>query len=146
MIKFFLSIFLLSTMVFANTPLGKPTGCDLSQDGDVELIIAGYASSKKAEYKAIREVGKNFKELFIGSTINVKDALVTITDITSNKRVKGKPRTGIVTVTLRNASTAQSIEMPYSYLDGHFKAQGKQENSKVISLSLQIKALLCYSK
>ena len=137
---------LLSSVIFGATPLGKATGCDLSQDGDVALNIVGYASSKKAEYKAIREVGKNFKELFIGSTIKVKDALVTITDITSKKRVRGKPRTGIITVTLKNASTTQSIEMPYSYLDGHFKAQGKQKNSKQIILSLEIKALLCYSK
>lgn len=146
MIKIILSMLLLSLVVFADTPLGKPTGCDLSQDGDVSLNIEGYGSSKKAEYKAAKEIGKNFKELFIGSTIRVKDALLTIRDITSNKRVKGSPRTGQVIVRLKQANSTQSIKMSYRYLNGSFEAKGKQKNLKEISFSLNIKALLCYSK
>ena len=146
MIKIILSMLLVSSVIFGATPLGKATGCDLSQNGDVTMHIGGYATSKKADYKAIKEVGKTFKELFVGSTIQVKDALVTITAITSNKRVRGKPRTGVVTISLKQNNQVQNIEMPYTYLDGHFQAKGKQKNSKEISFALEIKALLCYSK
>ena len=138
-------MFLFSIMV-ADTPLGKATGCDLSQDGDVALSIEGYASSKNAEYKAAKEIGKNFKELFVGSIIKVKDALVKITAIKSNKREKGKPRTGVVTVHLKQGASEQSIDMSYNYINGYFEANGKQSNSKKISFSLNIKALLCYNK
>jgi len=146
MIKIILLILLISSVIFGDTPLGKPTGCDLSQDGDVSLNIGGYASTKKADYKANKEIGKNFKELFIGSTIRLKGALLTITAITSKKRVKGAPRTGLVRVTLKQGSSSETIEMPYRYLNGYFEANAKQKNSKEISFSLNIKALLCYSK
>ena len=146
MTKILFSILLLSSTMFGETTLGKPTGCDLSQDGNVALNIVGYASSKNAQYKSIKKVGKNFEELFVGSSIQVKDALVTITAISSNKRVKGSPRTGVVTVSLKQVSQMQNIEMPYTYLNGFFEATGKQKNSKKISFSLNIKALLCYNK
>ena len=146
MIKIILSMLLLSSVIFGDTPLGKPTGCDLSQDGDVSLNIGGYARTKKADYIAHKEIGKNFKELFVGSTIKVKDAVVTITAISSNKRVKGEPRTGLVTVSLKQGSSSETIEMPYRYLNGYFEANAKQKNSQKISFSLNIKALLCYSK
>ena len=48
-------------MMLADTPLGKATGCDLSQDGDVSLYIQGYGSSKHASYVAAQEVGKTLK-------------------------------------------------------------------------------------
>lgn len=137
---------MLASSMMLSTTLAKPTGCDLSQDGDVSLSIIGYASSKQVEYKPAHKVGKNFKELFVGATMRLKDALVTIKSITSNKRAKGKARTGIVTVNLQKGSDEESIEMPYHYLNGYFEARGKQKNSKDISFSLNIKALLCYSK
>ena len=48
MIKIILSI-LLSSVMFGATPLVTPTGCDLSEDGDISLNIAGYENSKNAE-------------------------------------------------------------------------------------------------
>ena len=146
MIKILFSMLLLSSVVLGVTPLGKPTGCDLSQDGDVSLNIAGYASSEKAEYKAANEVGKNFKELFVGSTISLQDANLVITEIKSNKRVKGLPRTGTLSVELKLKDTKEKINMTYMYEQGHFMTLGKQKNSQEINFSLYIKALLCYSK
>lgn len=146
MLKIFFSMLLLSSVVLGVTPLGKPTGCDLAQDGDVSLNILGHASSKKADYKAIREVGKNFKEIFVGSAISLKDAKLSITEIKPNKRVKGLPRTGVLGVALDIKGAKEKIKMTYMYEKGHFIALGKQKNSEEINFSLYIKALLCYSK
>lgn len=146
MVKILISMLLFSSMMFGDTPLGKPTGCDLSQDGDVSLNILGHASSKKADYKAANEVGKNFKEIFVGSTISIKDAKLTISEIESNKRVKGLPRTGILDAHLEIKGAKEKIKMTYMYEKGHFIALGKQKNSQEINFSLYIKALLCYSK
>ena len=146
MIKYFVSMLLLVSVLFGDISLGKPTGCDLSQDGDVIINIDGYASSKSAIYVAKQKIGKNFKELFIGSTISISKSMVIMTDITSNKRVKGKARTGVLTITLIQDGSSQKIKMPYTYLNGYFEAKGKQQNSKNISIVLKIKALLCYSK
>lgn len=145
MIKIFISLVLLSSMMLSAT-LGKATGCDLSQDGDVSINIVGYASTKKAIYIPAQDIGKNFKELFVGSTIKIKDAVLSIISISSNKRVKDGPRTGELTVTLTQTSHTQDIKMSYRYLNGFFEANGKQKNSKDISFSLNIKALLCYNK
>jgi len=145
MFKIFVSLFLASSMMLGAT-LAKATGCDLSQDGDVSLSIIGYGSTKKAEYSPGQKVGKNFKELFVGSKIKLDDAVLSIISITSNKREKGAPRTGIVTVTLTKGKNVQNIKMPYRYLNGYFEAKGIQKNSKELSFSLNIKALLCYSK
>jgi len=133
-------------MMLADTPLGKATGCDLSQDGDVSLYIQGYGSSKHASYVAAQEVGKNFKELFIGSSISIKNAQLRILNISSNKRKKGAARTGEISVNLKQGTNMQKIKMQYTYLNGHFQAKGKQKDSKEVSFSLTIKALLCYNK
>ena len=145
MLKFFLSIVLTSSILLSAT-LAKPTGCDLSQDGDVSLSIQGYANSPKANYTPIQKVGKNFKELFVGSTISLDEALLRIDSISSNKRVKGKPRTGYIGVTLKLKGKNEKIKMSYAYSEGYFQALGKQKSGKKISFALSIKALLCYSK
>ncbi len=136
---------MLSSFMFGATK-AKATGCDLSQDGKVELNILGYGSSKDAHYQAIKKVGKNFRELFVGTTIAFKDALVRMTDIKANKRDKTLPRTGVLHITLTLNGVKQKIKMTYMYEQGHFIALGKQKNKKEINLSLYIKALLCYSK
>ncbi len=142
--KIILSLALISSLALCSAP--KHTSCDLSQVGDVTLNLGGYGIFKKANYKAIVETGKNFKTIFIGSTISVKSATLTITDIHADKRIKGKPRTGIITVNLDANNTTQKIEMNYSYDKGDFSAKGVQKNGKNISFTLKIKALLCSSK
>ncbi len=145
MLKIFLSVMMLSSLMFGATK-AKPTGCDLSQDGKVELNILGYGSSKDAHYQAAKKVGKNFKELFIGTKISFRDALVSITDIKANKRDRTLPRTGLLFIVLKLNGVEEKIKMTYMYEQGHFIALGKQKNKREINLSLYIKALLCYSK
>lgn len=138
-------MFLVSWVVFG-AMLAKPTGCDLSQDGDVSLNIKGYASTEKAKYTPVRKVGKNFRELFVGSTIVVKGARLSIISISANKRIKAKPRTGYIGVSLNIEGKKENIEMSYAYNEGFFQAWGKQKSGKKIFFALEIKALLCYSK
>ncbi len=142
--KIILALALISSLAFGSAP--KHTSCDLSQIGDVTLNLGGYGVFKKANYQAIAETGKNFKAIFIGSTISVKSATLTITDIQADRRIKGKPRTGVITVSLNADNITQKIEMNYSYDKGDFSAKGVQKNGKNISFALKIKALLCSSK
>lgn len=135
---------LLSSLALCSAP--KHTSCDLSQVGDVELHLGGYGVFQKANYKAIAKSGKNFKTIFIGSIISVDSATLTITDIQADKRIKGKPRTGVITVTLQTDKKTQKIKMNYTYNKGDFYAKGIQKNGKEISFALKIKALLCNSK
>lgn len=118
----------------------KANGCDLSQVGDVSLTVNA-KHYKKANYKAITPSGKNFKTIFVGSTINVENTIIKITDIHADKRVKDKPRTGTITVDVNS----ESVLLNYTYDKGHFNAKGVQKNSKEISFALEIKALLCHS-
>ena len=137
MIKTVLSI------LFAVSLLNAATGCDLAQVGDVELNLGGHGTFKKANYKAIAKSGKNFKTIFVGSVISIKSAKVEIVDIKADKRVKGQPRTGTITVNLDADNSIQNIVMLYNYDKGHFTAKGKQKNGKDISFALNIKAVLC---
>ena len=139
MLKILISLAFISSLAFSAGL--KANGCDLSQVGDVELNING-KSYKKADYKAKIPSGKNFKTIFIGSTIKVENAVVEITDIKADKRIKGKPRTGMVTVD----ANSEQVALNYSYDKGHFSAKGVQKNGKEIGFSLEIKALLCHVK
>ena len=143
MIKIIISLMFISSLVFA-TGL-KPNGCDLSQVGDVELNL-GSKKFKKTVYKAISPSGKNFRSILVGSTISVESIVVKIMDIKADKRVKGRPRTGTVTVSLNADNINEKIQMKYRYSKGHFVAKGLQQNARIISFALDIKALLCHAK
>ncbi len=143
MIKTLLSLVFLSSLLLSGDL--KPTGCDLSQIGDVELNV-GHKSSKKADYKAIAKSGKNFRAILVGSVITMQDAMVEILDIKADKRVRGKPRTGTVTVSLNSNNFNQNIKMHYSYSKSHFSAKGIDKNGRFISFGLEIAALLCHAK
>lgn len=139
MLKIFISLAFISSLVFSAGT--KANGCDLSQVGDVELNVNG-KSYKNANYKAIASSGKNFRTIFVGSTMSVENTVVEIIDIKANKRIKGKPRTGTITV----ESNSEKIVLNYNYNKGHFFAKGTQKNGKEISFALEIKALLCLVK
>ncbi len=139
MLKIFLSIMFLSSLLFSSGI--KANGCDLSQTGDVQLTLNG-KKYEKVNYKAIVPSGKNFKTIFIGSTISMKDTLIKITDIQADKRIKGKPRTGLITIDI----DSETVILNYNYEKGHFMAKGIQKNSQEIAFALEIKALLCHTK
>ncbi|WP_373036737.1 hypothetical protein [Sulfurimonas sp.] len=143
MLKILVSLALISSFAFSAGL--KANGCDLSQVGDVELNINN-KSYKKANYKAKVPSGRNFKTIFIGATMNVDTALVTIIDIEADKREKGKPRTGRVTVKVDTGSNSENVVLEYNYDKGHFSAKGIQKNKQEISFALEIKALLCHAK
>jgi len=143
MIKILLSLVFISSLAFSAAP--KVTGCDLSQVGDVKLSI-GSKVVKKADYKAIAKSGKNFRSILVGSVISTQGAVVEILDIKADKRVRGKPRTGTIRVSLDANHTNQKVKMNYSYSKGHFSAKGVDKNGKIISFALEIAALLCHAK
>ncbi len=116
----------------------KPSGCELSQVGDVALSI-GSKSTKKANYKAIVKSGKNFRTILVGSTMSVDGVKATIIDIKAKKRIKTEARTGTITLEI----DSQKVVMRYVYDKGHFEAKGKLKNGDNINFSLEIKALLC---
>ena len=123
----------------------KPTGCELSQIGDVQLSV-GEKTFSKVGYKAIAKSGKNFHAILVGSTISVKGVLLEILDIKADKRVRGKPRTGDISVKLEIDKTTQKVAMKYSYDKGLFSAKGLQKNGEELSFALEIEALLCHAK
>ncbi len=140
MLKILLSLLFISSLAFSAN--SKPTGCDLSQVGSVKLSL-GSKVVKKANYKAIAKSGKNFHSILVGSVISTQDAVVEILDIKADKRVRGKPRTGTIVVSL---DAQQKVKMHYSYSEGHFIAKGVEKNGKKISFALEIAALLCHAK
>jgi len=139
MLKIIFSIIFVISLL--NSASLKHTGCDLSQVGDVEFKL-GSKIYKKANYKAVAPSGKNFKTIFVGSTISVDGTAVKITDIKANKREKDKPRTGVITLDVNS----QVVEMEYHYNKGHFSAKGRLKDGRSISFFLEIKALLCSAK
>ena len=139
MIKVLLSLVFISSLAFCAGV--KANGCDLSQVGDVKLTING-KNYEKAHYNAIAKSGKNFRAIFVGSTMSVENTVIKIIDIKADKRIKGKPRTGVIMVVVNS----EEVVLNYSYDKGHFSAKGIQENKNEINFSLEIKALLCHTK
>ncbi|WP_457744702.1 hypothetical protein [Sulfurimonas sp.] len=139
MLKFFLSLMLLSSLLLSSGI--KVNGCDLSQVGDVNLTING-KNYQKVNYKAITPSGRNFKTIFIGSTISVGNIFITITDIRANKRIKKEARTGLITVDVNS----EKVILWYRYDKGYFEAKGVLKNSQKIGFKLRIKALLCHTQ
>lgn len=134
MLKFFLFLTVFSSLLFSSGV--KANGCDLSQVGDVQLSIGG-KNYEKVTYRAIVPSGKNFRTIFVGSTLSIDNTFIKITDIKANKRIKGKPRTGVVTLDVNT----EKVLLTYNYDNGSFKARGIQKNSQEISFALEIKAL-----
>jgi len=193
--------------VFLNGTGLKYTGCELSPVGEFSVNFQAYKTPSKigvngtfdrVYFKTIRETGKNFREIFVGSTVNIETSsvnskhkerdikLVTfffnkmsgksitakIVAITSDKRVKGKPRTGTLLASITMNEITKKIPMTYSYMDGFFDAtgvidildfsasgalnsinkacynlhKGKTWSDVTIGFSTHIEALLCSSK
>ncbi len=101
-------------------------------------------------YRSVAKSGINFREIFVGSTLSIKTQSVNsknsgrdaklvkfffknmnntnikakITDIKSDKRVKGKPKTGIFYVDISMNGITKNIPMNFSYFDGKLHAEG----------------------
>jgi hypothetical protein len=135
------------------------SGCVLEQSGKIDVKWQAYKTPDKigvkgtfgsVVYTPAHKQGKNFKELFIGSTILIDtltpdtgntlrdEKLVNfffkqlkepqikgeILSITSDAHTKGKPRTGKLVIALTINGKTQQTTLDYHYFKGSFKAQG----------------------
>ncbi len=142
--KIFTILLLISLSLFGSSH--KAQSCELSQVGDVSLFLEGHGRFAKTNYTPVQKSGKNFKAIFVGSTINIEGIKITILDIQADKRIKGKPRTGKLLVHMHTDRTDEEISMKYTYSKGDFNAAGFTKQGNEISFALKIEALLCHAK
>jgi hypothetical protein len=149
----------LSLLFFFSLILHAQSGCVLEQSGKIDLLWQAYKTPDKigikgtfgsVTYTPTHRQGKNFKELFVGSTIRIDtltpdtgntlrdEKLVNfffkqlkepyiegkILSITSDPHIKGKPRTGKMVIALTLNGRTKQTTLDYHYFKGSFKAQG----------------------
>ena len=158
MTKILLSLATVFSLTYAEDT--KPTGCVLVQPSNMSVNWKAYKTLGKigvggtftsVTYTAHALEGKNFRELFVGSKVNIDlskidtgnpardETLVKnffsllkgktiegeIVDIQkTDKHEKGKPRTGVVSVKLTMNEKTLTIPMKYFYNEGKFDASG----------------------
>jgi len=121
-----LKILLLSLLFISSlysVEMGKSGGCTLTQSGKISV---GYNDVKltKFHYAPKALVGKNFRELFVGATLDIvvsysgKHLLVKVLDYKPNKRIKGKPKTGVFIVAFFYNKKKKVINVPYVFNAG----------------------------
>jgi len=98
-------------------------GCTLSQEGTVKVYFK-QKFLKNVEYKPTAKSGKNFREIFIDSVIKTKSLQIKLVDYIPNKRVKGKPKTGIFKAEVTANSISSIISMAYIFDSGIMSATG----------------------
>ena len=159
MIKFFISLFLVATFANAEEMGTKGGSCILSQDGAVNVSWKAYKTPLKigvsgsfdsTKYTSIAPNGNNFREIFVGSSIEIDTAsvnstnsgrdeqlvkfffkkmssdniLAKIVDIKSDKRVRGKPKTGVMSVAIIMNGVTKKVPMRYIFNKGDLTATG----------------------
>ena len=151
-----LSLLAMASMAYATSP----TGCVLVQPADMNVTWKAYKTPEKigvgGQFTAVKYTpntleGKNFRELFVGSKVNIDTSKLTtgnpgrdeklvkfffslmssniieakIVDIKrSDKHEKGKPRTGTVSVEITMNGKTKTVPMQYIYDKGQFNASG----------------------
>ena len=149
---------LMTVVTFATMAYGA-TSCDLSQVGEVKVNWTAYktplkigvgGSFDKVEYTAIAPVGKNFREILVGSKVKIstasvnsknagRDATLTkfffqkmsgavieaeIVDIKAQKVKRGDPKLGVVTIETKMNGVSKRVPMRYRFTKGVLKAEG----------------------
>jgi polyisoprenoid-binding protein YceI len=145
---------------FANSAnASSKSGCVLAQKGNVTVAWTAYKTASKigvsgtfdkVDYKAVAKDGKNFREILVGSSVNIDTSSVNskntgrdvklvkfffkqmdsntmnakITDIKADKKLKDKARTGVVTLDVTMNGITKSVPMKYSFANGIFSAKG----------------------
>jgi len=151
-----------------------------------------------AKYTPIAKDGKNFREILVGSKLSIDTSSVNsknkgrdaklvkfffekmsskkieakIVNIKADKKVKGKPRTGVVTLEITMNNITKKVPMTYSFSNSVFSAkgtidifdfsankalisinkacfdlhQGKTWNDVTIAFTTRIEAVLCNAK
>ncbi len=140
--KIILSFLFVFSLLNAGEMGLKGGGCTLAQDGAVQLQLGDKVHSN-VSYKAAAKSGKNFREIFIGSSIKAKDFTLSIVDYIPNKRMKGKPKTGLFMVQITTPSLTKSVTMTYIFDAGMISATGIF-NKESIGFSSKVNYSLCY--
>jgi len=131
-----------SFLLLNATEMGlKGGGCVLAQEGKVQLQYNGKIFNN-INYKANAKSGKNFREIFIGTQMSADDIKIKIIDYKPNKRVKGKPKTGIFIVDVTINSVTKSMIMAYIFDKGIMSTTGVI-NKTTIGFSTKVKYSLC---
>lgn len=110
--------------------------------------VGGIFDSVK--YTAVAPKGNNFREILVGSSVMIDTASVNsknsdrdvklvkfffdqmssrnikaeIVDIKSNKRIKGQPKTGVMSVAVTMNGITKNVAMPYIFNEGDLSASG----------------------
>ena len=158
MFKIILS-FIIAVTVASSAEMGKKGGgCILAQEGEFKV---GYneVTLKGVEYKAKAPSGANFREIFVGSKVfvttdNPQNIIkAEILDYKPNKRMKGKPKTGLFIVKVTTQASMTVLPMQYSFDKGVMKASAevvspfsKEKESLKIWFETDVKYSLCYVK
>ena len=160
MLKIFFSLLLVVAASNALEEMGlKGGGCVLTPKNSIVVDFKAYKTPLKVGvggtfdkvlYKPKSPSGKNFREIFVGSSVLIDtsrvnthnkgrdyklvkfffDNLVSksieakIVDYKSNKRYTGKPKTGIFMVEITMNGVTKTIPMQYSYSKGKMEATG----------------------
>jgi len=139
-------IFLFSFVILNAAEMGvNGGGCVLAQEGKVSVIYDGVIY-KNVEYKANAKSGKNFREIFIGSKMILGNGVgMTIIDYVPNKRVKGKPKTGLFMVDVTSDGKKENVSMAYIFDKGVMSVTGVI-NKSAIGFSTKVNYSLCSVK
>jgi len=137
LITFLFSIFILNA---AEMGL-KGGGCVLAQEGKVQVNYSDKVFLH-VEYKANAQSGKNFREIFVGTTMNVDNITMKIIDYKPNKRMKNKPKTGLFIVQSTINKVEETITMTYIFDKGIMTATGVI-GKKTIGFNTKVKYSLC---
>ena len=159
MLKIFFSTIFLVLALSAGEMGLKGGGCTLTQDGAVEVDFTAYKTASKigvngtfdkVTYNSKAKSGKNFREIFVGSSVNIETSSVNsnnkardnklvkfffekmigknisakILDYKPNKRFKGKPKTGIFIVEVTMNGISKIVPMSYIFNKGDISAKG----------------------
>lgn len=150
---------LIAITVASSAEMGKSGGgCTLAQQGEFKV---GYndVTLKGVEYKAKAPSGSNFREIFVGSKVliatdNPQNVIqAEILDYKPNKRMKGKPKTGLFIIKATMKVGVIIFPMLYSFDAGVMKASaivetpfGKEKTTLKVWFETDVKYSLCYSK
>jgi len=138
-----LLILISSFLLLSATEMGLKGGsCTLAQVGKIQVVYATKLY-ENASYKANASSGKNFREIFVGSIIGIdKNIKLKIIDYKPNKRIKGKPKTGIFIVQTTLNDKKETIQMAYIFDKGSISATGVTK-SAVVAFSTKVSYSFC---
>jgi|GEM_PF-3661012 len=156
MFKILLSIIIAITVANSQEMGKNGGGCTLAQEGDFKV---GYneVAINGAKYFANAPSGKNFREIFVGSKLVIDnenpDNVINaeILDYKPNKRMRGKPKTGLFIVKISMKAGITILPMEYVFDAGIMKANAvinspflKEKASLKIWFETAVKYSLCY--